>query len=92
MGKTKRILTVVSVVAAAGVMPLLTATSASASQSSCANYVGSHGYLVGPKVKGACSNAAIDTGAGKQVNPWCVYDLVQAGVTNSVALGACIRA
>ncbi|MFI6564531.1 hypothetical protein [Streptomyces sp. NPDC050534] len=81
--KSKRLLV------AAGVVPLLTATSASAAQSNCVNYIGNHGYRVGPKVKAACSNGRIAPG---QPNPYCEYDLVAAGVKNGDAYEACVRA
>jgi hypothetical protein len=64
------------------------ATSASANQSTCVNYIGDHGYLVGPKVKNACSYGA----AAGIANPIC-QDLLQiARVKVGDALAACRRA
>jgi uncharacterized membrane protein len=88
----KPALSAVGVVAAAGVMPLVTATPASADQVSCANYVGSKGYAVGPKVRSACSAGAISTGVMKVPNPYCMTRLLKAGVDQSVANAACLRA
>lgn len=91
MGRTRRILTVVSVLAAAGVVPLVTATSASADQSRCVNYIGEQGYLVGPKVKKACNYPALHGGA-VIANPFCIEQLTQAGVRLGHAQVACVRA
>ncbi|AKZ55714.1 putative secreted protein [Streptomyces ambofaciens ATCC 23877] len=88
----KAALATVGVVAAAGVMPLVTATPAGAAQSTCVNYVGNKGYLVGPKVRSACSRGAIDMGVGKVPNPVCTTRLLQAGVDGNVATSACLRA
>jgi hypothetical protein len=85
-------MTAVGVVAAAGVMPLITATPASAAQSTCVNYVGSKGYLIGPKVRFACSAGAIDMGVKKIPNPVCTTRLLKAGVVLTVASPACLRA
>ncbi|MFF6995037.1 hypothetical protein ACFY93_08765 [Streptomyces sp. NPDC008313] len=91
--KIKRIVATASVVAAVGVVPLVTATPASASQSACANYIGSKGYAVGPKVKAACSYRAIYTPIGADApNPFCVMALENIRVKPSHATAACQRA
>ena len=84
--KAKRILAAVGVVVAAGVVPLVTATEASATPSACVNYIGSHGYRVGPKVKAACNNAPYFHGIP---NPACVVPLVQLRVNPDYATTAC---
>ncbi|MFJ1603770.1 hypothetical protein ACIOHS_10420 [Streptomyces sp. NPDC088253] len=91
MHMIKRVLVTASVVTAAGVVPLVTATSASADQSRCVNYIGDHGYLVGPKVKGACSHAAWHAGS-VVANPACLSGLVNIHVELSDAQAACLRA
>ncbi|CCK30054.1 putative secreted protein [Streptomyces davaonensis JCM 4913] len=91
-GTAKRMLSVVGVVAVAGVMPLLTATTASADQIACTEYVGSHGYTVGPKVRAACSHGVIFTGIGKTANPKCLVGLANLNVASSVSGKACLRA
>jgi hypothetical protein len=85
--KAKRALAVVSVVAAAGVVPLVTATSAYANQSACVNYLGNAGYVIGPKVKAACKEG--ETLAGITV---CQWDLQAIHVRQLDASEACWRA
>ncbi|MFE1915183.1 hypothetical protein [Streptomyces anandii] len=84
--RIKRVLATVGVVVAAGVTPLITASSASANTAQCSGIVKHYGYIVGPKVVGACSNPKLITGSP---NPYCVYGLMQAGVSDSVAYKAC---
>lgn len=91
-GGAKRVLSVVGVMAAAGVMPLVTATTASADQIACVDYVGSHGYRVGPKVRAACSHEALFSGAAKSPNPKCLVGLADIGVSAGVSGPACRRA
>lgn len=90
--KMKRAVTAASVVAAAGVLPLIVASPASATQSACTNYVATHGYFAGPKVKAACGHGAIDTGIGKMANPACILGLANLNVKNEVSVPACQRA
>ncbi|MEU1461518.1 hypothetical protein ABZ467_12645 [Streptomyces sp. NPDC005727] len=79
--------------AAAAALPIMAAAPASATQGACANYVGSHGYLVGPKVKAACSHGALFSGVIKAPNPACVLELTRAGVSKGdVVQNACMRA
>ncbi|MFJ3229697.1 hypothetical protein [Streptomyces sp. NPDC086787] len=90
--RAKRMAAAAGVVLAAGALPILVASPASATQSSCSNYVAGHGYLVGPKVKAACSHGAIDTGLGKAANPACVVALARIDVKSAVSVPACVRA
>ncbi|MGQ4383364.1 hypothetical protein [Streptomyces sp. SAS_270] len=90
--RMRRALTALSVVAAAAVTPVVAATSAQANQSTCVNYLGNHGYLVGPKVKAACSHGAITVPLGKTWNPYCLTQLLQIDVKSDDARAACIRA
>lgn len=83
--KAKRLLMAASVVAAAGVMPLVTATSASADQQDCTTYLKNRGYVVGPKVRAACNYEHLPVGA----SPLCINALVIIDVTLSHANGAC---
>ncbi|WP_454329414.1 hypothetical protein [Streptomyces glaucescens] len=80
------------VVVAAGTLPILAASPASATQSACTNYVATHGYFAGPKVKAACAYEATDTGLGKFANPLCVAGLAKLDVPGSVSGPACKRA
>lgn len=88
--KTKRILATIGVVVAAGAVPLITASSASATVAQCTGIVHSYGYVVGAKVTTACGAGALPTGLGTTVpNPVCVTKLVQLGISNNVAQKAC---
>ncbi|MFC8535212.1 hypothetical protein ACFUJY_14790 [Streptomyces sp. NPDC057249] len=88
----KRSLAALFVGATVVVAPVVTATTAQASQSSCANYVGSKGYQVGPLVKAACGYPATDFGVGKVANPFCITKLTAIKVKPGVAEAACSRA
>jgi len=90
--RAKRMVAAAGVVVAAGALPILVASPASATQSSCTNYVATHGYFAGPKVKEACSYDAIDSGIGKFANPACVVGLANVGVEAGVSGPACKRA
>ncbi|MGW7405687.1 hypothetical protein ACWGI9_18430 [Streptomyces sp. NPDC054833] len=86
--KSKRLLAAASVVVAAGVVPLVTATPASANQSSCVNYLGNLGiYRIGPKVKSACK-----LGEHLSGRPLCTNNLVVIHVRPEHAIEACMRA
>lgn len=87
-------MTVLSVVAAAGVLPVITAGGAHASTARCVNYLGGKGYAIGPRVGAACAFAALTApiGNSKIANPNCYSRLVGLGVTSTHALEACIRA
>ncbi|MER6032445.1 hypothetical protein ABT133_00775 [Streptomyces sp. NPDC001835] len=79
--------------AAAVALPVMAAAPASATQGACANYVRSHGYLVGPKVKAACSHGALFSGVIKVPNAACILGLTRAGVNKGeVVQNACMRA
>ncbi|MEU5506237.1 hypothetical protein [Streptomyces fungicidicus] len=83
--KMKRVLTALAVTAAAGVLPLAAATPASAyGPSYCEKYIASKGYLVGPKVKGACNYAGHAATA-----PLCSSGLINSGVRDNHAIQAC---
>lgn len=53
--KVRRFLAALSVVAAAGVIPVATAGTAHADPFDCVEYLKSKGYVAGPKVTKACS-------------------------------------
>lgn len=90
--KLRRAVTALCMVGAAGVVPLVTATAAQANASTCVNYIGNHHYLVGPKVKAACSHKALDFEVTKVANPNCVNGLEQIHVKPEDAVAACVRA
>ncbi|MEU6550003.1 hypothetical protein ABZ915_06885 [Streptomyces sp. NPDC046915] len=73
------------VVAAAGALPILVASPASATQSACSNYVASHGYFAGTKVKAACGHEHLPVGA----NPLCLTGLITIQVDSTTAQHAC---
>ncbi|MFG2448333.1 hypothetical protein ACGFSG_03065 [Streptomyces sp. NPDC048512] len=83
--KFKRISVVASVVAALGVVPLVTAGPASATVKQCTGVVSHAGYVVGPKVKTACGWPHV----GGQANALCLQKLMLAGVRYDVANTAC---
>lgn len=87
--KVKRILATVGVVVAAGVVPLITASSASANVAQCTGIVHDYGYAVGAKVTTACTYGKLHTGLGTTPNPLCVSKLIQVGVSDSVSKLAC---
>ncbi|MBX9395123.1 hypothetical protein K4749_16350 [Streptomyces sp. TRM72054] len=88
----KHMVAAAGVVIAAGTLPILAASPASATQSACTNYVATHGYFAGPKVKAACAHGAIDAGVTKAPNPACIVGLAKLDVANSVSVPACKRA
>ncbi|MCG0064026.1 hypothetical protein ACWDUC_25655 [Streptomyces tricolor] len=90
--KVKRMAAAAGVMVAAGALPILVASPASASQSACTNYVASHGYFAGPKVKAACDYPALDTGLFKIGHPACLLGLEKIGVKSEVSNQACKRA
>ncbi|WP_251093368.1 hypothetical protein [Streptomyces sp. Caat 7-52] len=91
--KAKRMVAAAGVVVAAGALPILVASPASATQGACTNYVASHGYFAGAKVKAACGNPALFTGMMKTPNPYCILGLEKIGVERrGVAQEACVRA
>lgn len=90
--RAQRLVAAAGVMVAAGALPILAASSASATQSACTNYVATHGYFAGPKVKAACSHGAIDVGVGKFANPACIEALARIDVPASVSGPACKRA
>jgi hypothetical protein len=62
---------------------LVIAGSASATPIQCQEYLRNEGYVVGPKITGACAN---DTAIGYSA---CYSELVLAGVKASYAVTAC---
>ncbi|MBL1105025.1 hypothetical protein JK361_10545 [Streptomyces sp. 5-8] len=90
--RAKRMAAAAGVVVAAGALPILVASPASATQGACTNYVASHGYFAGPKVKEACSHGAIKTPFGSWPNPACTLGLAQLNIKNAVSDPACSRA
>lgn len=83
--RAKRMAAAAGVAVAAGALPILLASPASATQSACSNYVASHGYFAGPKVKVACGHEHLPVGA----NPLCLNGLAIIGVDSTTALHAC---
>ncbi|MER5372222.1 hypothetical protein [Streptomyces sp. NPDC002553] len=89
--RAKRMVAMAGVVVAAGALPILAASPASANKSTCVNYIGDAGYAVGVMVKGACSHPALPLpiGSGKFPHPTCYRALVNAGVRPTDATQAC---
>lgn len=85
--KAKRLFVAAGVAAVAGVVPLLTATTASADQIDCVNYLAAKGYAIGPKVRAACDG--VDSLGEKAV---CQTKLIAIRVNPAHALEACVRA
>jgi hypothetical protein len=81
------------ITAAAVLTPVVTATPAAAYDYAgpCWNYVGDHGYRVGPKVQAACEYGALQVPIWA-ANPNCMLALTQIGVALDVAQEACRRA
>lgn len=84
---TKRLLAAASVVAAAGVVPLVTAAPAHASAATCRSYL-AQWYTVGPKVTAACNQ----DGPLSLASPVCINALVVIDVTFERANTACKKA
>lgn len=53
--KAKRLVAAASVVAAAGIVPVITATPASADQVDCVTFLKNRNYIIGAKVRAACN-------------------------------------
>ena len=87
----KRLIGVASALAVAGVLPVVSATPASADQSTCVNYIGNRGYTVGPKVKAACAHSALRSPLGPVPSFDCTHGLRLIGVKDQHAVDACIR-
>ncbi|WP_266382827.1 hypothetical protein [Streptomyces canus] len=83
--KAKRLVAAASVVAAAGIVPVITATPASADQVDCVTFLKNRNYIIGAKVRAACNIKHLPVGA----NPVCLADLVVIGVTADHANRAC---
>ncbi|MGI5394920.1 hypothetical protein [Streptomyces sp. CA-251251] len=93
--KATRLLSAAGVTVAAVLIPVAAAAPASAATgySGCKNYVAWNGYAVGPKVSAACANKALKTPLGDWYgNPFCITGLIKAGVDQTAANGACVRA
>ena len=90
--KIKRALAAISVVAAAGIVPLVTAAPAHASQARCVNYLGNQGYVIGPRVRTARSYGAIFSPPATTPNPNCLLRLIEIRVSSAHAQTACSRA
>jgi hypothetical protein len=85
--RIRRAITALTVVAAAGVVPLVTAAPAQADQIDCVNYLRGKGYDIGPRVRNACDN--VESLADKIT---CQTSLIGIGVRANHALEACVRA
>lgn len=83
--KLRRALAALSVVAAAGVVPLVTSGTAQASGFDCVDYLQVHGYVIGDAVHEACGYEPLPTGP----SPFCIALLVAHGVTGADADHAC---
>jgi hypothetical protein len=88
----KRLIGVASALALAGVVPLVSASPASANQSTCVNYLGNRGYDVGPKVRAACAHPALQSPLGAVPSFDCTHGLRLIGVKDQHAVDACRRA
>ncbi|MFD5751736.1 hypothetical protein [Streptomyces sp. NPDC127033] len=87
--KMKRALVALAMTVGAVGVPMVTATSAQATQSQCTNYLTSKGYLVGPKLRQACSYGTVLGGP----SPSCIAILLNTRVVApSHAQSACSRA
>ncbi|MFF0199462.1 hypothetical protein [Streptomyces sp. NPDC005017] len=80
-------ITVLGVVAAASVVPLVTAAPAQAGQVDCVNYLSSKGYRIGSRVRSACDD--VESLADRIT---CQTGLIGIGVRANHALEACVRA
>lgn len=90
--KIRKALAVMSVLATAGIVPLVTAAPAHASQARCVNYLGNQGYVIGPRVREACSYGAIFSPPATTPNPNCLLRLIRIEVSTAHAQTACSRA
>ncbi|MFJ8195593.1 hypothetical protein [Streptomyces sp. NPDC096152] len=86
--RVKRMAAAASVMVAAGALPILVASPASATQGACSNYVARHGYFAGPKVKAACGHEHHPIGA----SPLCLAGLLSIRVDMATAQRACTLA
>ncbi|CAL2059508.1 hypothetical protein FSY75_24360 [Streptomyces sp. TR1341] len=84
--RAKSLLVAAGVFVAAGLIPLATATSASADQIDCMTYLKHRGYKVGMQVRWACDNKPVILGLP---NPYCVDPLMKLGVKFGYASEAC---
>ncbi|MEV7241785.1 hypothetical protein AB0N92_11125 [Streptomyces sp. NPDC093248] len=84
--KIKRAFAALSVIAAAGAVPVVMASPAQADQLDCMNYLKARHYVVGAGVRSACD---VDSIGGKVV---CQGKLISLGVRPEHALNACVRA
>ncbi|WP_250286864.1 hypothetical protein [Streptomyces atroolivaceus] len=82
--KAQRVLTAVGVTAAAVLIPLATAETASATAWQCERYLASKGYVVGAKVKTACGYDSFAT------NAWCIIQL-DALISNNTHVNEACR-
>ncbi|MGW6062492.1 hypothetical protein [Streptomyces sp. NPDC055189] len=82
----KRVLVAASMVAAAAVVPVVTATPASATPVDCMNYLERFDYNVGAKSRAACKNG--DSGSSV-IRQSCPITLVTLGVKSNIAATAC---
>ncbi|OIJ92164.1 hypothetical protein BIV25_28045 [Streptomyces sp. MUSC 14] len=88
--RIKRVLATVGVVVAAGIAPIVTASSASATVAQCTGIVHTYGYTVGAKVTTACGYGAIHGPFDEKIaNPDCLYRLRQLGISDDVSETAC---
>ncbi|MFE6273185.1 hypothetical protein ACFVQ9_30860 [Streptomyces goshikiensis] len=88
--KLKRAVGALTVAFAAIALPLVVASPASADQGDCQFYLIDRGYKVGPKVVSACKEGAEAWGPTRW--PLCYYGLVNIGVRQEDAAGACTAA
>ncbi|KMS71597.1 hypothetical protein ACM01_26390 [Streptomyces viridochromogenes] len=83
----KRAFAVAGLVVAGTIVPLATATPASATAAQCTGVLKSYGlYTIGPKTKIACGWFALP---GKTPHPECWSGLMRLGVRQEHALKAC---
>ncbi|MER7575229.1 hypothetical protein [Streptomyces sp. NPDC126514] len=87
MRKTKSLLAAAGVLAAASVLPVVTAGTAHASAATCRSYL-AQWYTVGPKVTAACNF----DGPLTWPSPFCINALIALDVLPSRAQTACSKA
>ena len=83
----KRALATTGLIFAAAAVPIGVAPSAYATPGQCINYLGSHGYIIGPKARTACSDAA-STFDGRGI-ALCGTELLNIGVRPTDVNEAC---
>lgn len=87
----RRVVAAVGITVAAVTLPVVTAGVANASPARCEISLKNDGYVVGPKVKSACSNASADrvSPVAAGLRAACQTQLINIGVKSADAYAAC---